>query len=388
MIFTDGNVCIETDIVDGLCFTPVNQHNAVAHTATLKQGAKLCTWHERYGHAANSTIITLTASGNDEGLEILRNPKQDAKNMDVCVGCAMGKIHRSPFPSINNKHSEKGALIHSDTCGPMQVTSFGGNRYLVMFIDDAARFIRGFLIPNKKAGTVLEAFKIFKNLAETKLTKRIQAMRTDNSTEYQGVLKNYLKDQGIEHQVTTPYSTESNGVAEWYNQTIMEMVRPMLHHPSYPLELWGEAVLAACYLLNWLPSRALDGKTPFEAWFGYKPDVTHLRGWGCVAYAHIPKELRKKLDVKGHRGIFAGYDNPNGTYRIFDPATNKIISTKDWIISENEFRDFGEGTPRTSSARNVETVMLQAPTHIQTHAHPIAPERKKSPSVGNVMLQS
>src|SRR5437667_6912715 len=210
MIFTDGNVCIEMDIVDGLCFTPVDQHNAAAHTATLKREAKLCTWHERYGHAANYTIITLAASGNVEGLEILGNPKQDAHDMDVCIGCAMGKIHRSPFPSINNKHTEKGALIHSDTCGPMQVPSFGGNR-----------FIRGFLIPNKKASTVLEAFKIFKNLAETKLAKRIQAIHTDNSTEYQGVLKDYLKDQGIEHQVTTPYSPESNSVAERYNRTII-----------------------------------------------------------------------------------------------------------------------------------------------------------------------
>ena len=162
----------------------------------------------------------------------------------------------------------------------------------------------------------------------------------------------------------------------------------MLHHPGYPLELWGEAVLAACYLSNRLPSRALDGKTPFEAWFGYKPDVTHLRRWGCVAYAHIPDQLRKKLDVKAHQGIFVGYDNPNGTYRIFDPATNKIISTKDWIISENEFWDFGEGTPHTSSVPNVETVMLHPPMHTQTQAHPITPERTQSPTVGTITPQS
>src|SRR5437667_2771860 len=135
----------------------------------------------------------LAASGNVEGLEILGDPKQDAKNMNVCVSCAMGKIRRSPFPSVNNKHTEKGVLIHSDTCGPMQVPSFGGNRYLVTFIDDATRFTRSFLTPNKKASTVLEAFKIFKNLAEMKLTKSIQAICTDNATEYQGVLKDYLK---------------------------------------------------------------------------------------------------------------------------------------------------------------------------------------------------
>src|SRR5437762_1805402 len=162
----------------------------------------------------------------------------------------------------------------------------------------------------------------------------------------------------------------------------------MLHHPGYPLELWGEADLATCYLSNRLPSRALDGKTPFEAWFGYKPEVSHLRRWVSVAYVHIQEQLRKKLDVKAHQGIFVGYDNPNGTYRIFNPATNKIISTKDWIISENEFWDFGEGTPRTSSVPNVETVMLHPPTHPQTHAHPIAPERTQSPMVGTVTPQS
>jgi hypothetical protein len=81
--------------------------------------------------------------------------------------------------------------------------------------------------------------------------------------------------------------------------------------------------------------------TPFEAWHGYKPDVSHLRRWGCIAYAHIPEELRKKLDHKGKRGILVGYDNPPGTYRIYDPVARGIISTKDWMVSENETWNFG-----------------------------------------------
>ena len=55
---------------------------------------------------------------------------------------------------------------------------------------------------------------------------------------------------------------------------------------------------------------------------------------------------------------------------------------------ENEFWDFGEGTPRTSSAPNVETVMLQAPTHTQTQVHLITPERTQSPMAGTVTPQS
>jgi len=38
--------------------------------------------------------------------------------------------------------------------------------------------------------------------------------------------------------------------------------------------------------------------TPFQSWFGRKPGVNHLKVFGCEAYAHVPKEKRKKLDSK------------------------------------------------------------------------------------------
>jgi len=84
--------------------------------------------------------------------------------------------------------------------------------------------------------------------------------------------------------------------------------------------------------------------TPFEAWHGYKPDVSHLRRLGCVAYADIPEELRKKLDQKGTKGILVGYDRPPGTYRIYAPVRRGIISTKDSIVSKNEVWNFGTVT--------------------------------------------
>src|SRR5277367_4376914 len=117
----------------------------------------------------------------------------------------------------------------------------------------------------------------------------------------------------------------------------MEMVRLILHRVGYPLEPWGEAMLTASYIVNRLPTSALvSGMIPFEAWHGYKLDVSHLRRWGCIAYAYIPEELRKTLDSKGTKGILVGYHNPPGTYRIYDPVRKGIISTKDWIVSEHE----------------------------------------------------
>ena len=156
----------------------------------------------------------LVASENVKRLKILENPKQDAHDMNVYIDCAMRKIHKSSFSFINNKYAEKKALIHFDTCEPMQIASFSENKYLIIFIDDIVRFIYNFLISNKKINIILEAFKIFKNLAETKLAKRIQIIRTDNDTEYQSVLKDYLKNQDIEYQVIISYSSKFNDMIE------------------------------------------------------------------------------------------------------------------------------------------------------------------------------
>jgi len=50
-------------------------------------------------------------------------------------------------------------------------------------------------------------------------------------------------------------------------------------------------------LKNRSPSKFLELKTLFEAFYGYKPKVIHLRVFGCKAFAHIPKYERIKLDA-------------------------------------------------------------------------------------------
>jgi len=44
-----------------------------------------------------------------------------------------------------------------------------------------------------------------------------------------------LKGTGIEHQSTAAYSSQSNGVSERMNRTLMDMVGPMLEGLGVPL---------------------------------------------------------------------------------------------------------------------------------------------------------
>jgi hypothetical protein len=78
------------------------------------------------------------------------------------------------------------------------------------------------------------------------------------------------------------------------------------------------------------------GKTPFEAWQGLKPDIRHLRVFGCLAFIRIPKEKRRKWDSQAIQGIFIGYCSTTKQYRVYDPVTARLHTSRDVVFREND----------------------------------------------------
>jgi len=70
---------------------------------------------------------------------------------------------------------------------------------------------------------------------------------------------------------------------------------------------WAKALNTAVYLKNRSPTKSLEFKTPYEALYVFKLVVKHLRVFGSKAFAHIPKEDRRKLDSKAIICTFIGY---------------------------------------------------------------------------------
>ena len=64
-------------------------------------------------------------------------------------------------------------------------------------------------------------------------------------------------------------------------------------HSNMPKRLWAELVNTAAYI-NRTGVSAVEGKSPFELWFGKKPSIKHLKVIGTTCYAHIPEQKRKK----------------------------------------------------------------------------------------------
>jgi hypothetical protein len=96
---------------------------------------------------------------------------------------------------------------------------------------------------------------------------------------------------------------------------------------------WGEAVVTAVYILNRSPTKALNGRTPYEPWHGRKPAVSHLRVFGCLAFS---KELGHigKLNDRSTPGVFIGYAKGSKAYRILDLGTQRVRTTRDVVFDE------------------------------------------------------
>ena len=74
--------------------------------------------------------------------------------------------------------------------------------------------------------------------------------------------------------------------------------------------------------------------TPYEAWMGMKPNVSHLHVFGCGAYSHVPKDERNKIDPKARKSIFMGYGDGVKGYRLYDQDKQRIYYSRDVIFHE------------------------------------------------------
>ena len=112
----------------------------------------------------------------------------------------------------------------------------------------------------------------------------------------------------------------------------------MLVESHLPASFWGEALSTFLHVRNRSPTSSLPSKhTPYELWFGKKPSISHLRVFGCRAYVHIQKDQRKSLQPHSVKCIFLGYPTEYKGWKCYDPATKKVLISRDVIFNESVF---------------------------------------------------
>ncbi|KAK3032108.1 hypothetical protein RJ639_036322 [Escallonia herrerae] len=188
------------------------------------------------------------------------------------------------------KKIERLELVHTDVCGPTTVKSLG---------DDASR--KTWIYAIRQKSDVYHTFKKWKVLVENEIGNKVKCLKSDNGGEYR------------------------DGVS-----IVMEGSKNIV-----PVTFWAAAVDTAVYLINRSPASALNGGIPEEEWSGKPVKYSFMRVFGCIAYAHIDKEERKKLDSKSQKYVFIGYGGDEYGYRLWNYEHNKIIRSRDVIFDES-----------------------------------------------------
>ena len=84
-----------------------------------------------------------------------------------------------------------------------------------------------------------------------------------------------------------------------------------MSHVDLPNSLWGQNLLTAAYTLNRVSSKALE-KTPYEIWNGCRPNMKHLKSWGCQTY--VKRQISTKLEQRSDKCFFVGYPKATRGY--------------------------------------------------------------------------
>ena len=95
-----------------------------------------------------------------------------------------------------------------------------------------------------------------------------------------------------------------------------------------------------------------------------RPDIGHLRMFGCLTYSHVPSEKRTKLEPTVEKGILVGYSETTKRYRIYLPTQRKLVVRRDVRIEEDRaFRKSVELRDRDSQALEAQQDLFEGQYH-------------------------
>ncbi|CAI7817731.1 unnamed protein product [Closterium sp. NIES-54] len=247
-----------------------------------------------------------------------------------------------------------------DLVGPLPVQGHKGERYFLTIVDDWSRLMWAYALKQKDhaASTIKEDWLPFVEKQAECVVKRI---RTDRGGEFLGAeMTAWLKKQGIQRELTTAYTPQSNGVAERANRTILETARALLIESGVGNSMWPHAVRHATVARNRVLIKVgNESWVPLERWLGRKPPVDMLRVFGCMAVAHVPKKYRSKLGASAIWCVHLGLAAESKGWLLWEPSKGVLFDSRDVKFVGGMMYGGWKKQPETKVSEQLEQITMQ-----------------------------
>ena len=283
-------------------------------------------WHRRFVHLGAEKIRNLHKVTTVKKIHVSNEDKDY-----VCEVCQLSNL-RNRAGRVTERNPQVLGLVSLDICGPLDKSRLG-YRYFLKIVDNFSR--KPWVYPLRNRTDAVAALIQWRKDVTLEVQTELKAARADNAGELVKQLEAWHKEFGLSVELTEPYKSLMNGVAERHIQSSENGMRALLKDSDMPNEFWPEALETDAYIRGRTDTGpAIDGHvvSPEEAYSGSTPSIDHVRVWGCKVYTYMnPKSLpvdsrKDKLMDRSRVGVFVGYvPKTTKMYKIWMPDRKAVV---------------------------------------------------------------
>jgi transposase InsO family protein len=332
---SDGSLAFK-GVLDGkLYLVDFSKENADLDACLMAKTNMDWLWHRRLAHVGMKNLHRLLKGDHVLGLTNVCFEKDRP-----CAACQAGKQVGSTHHNKNVMTTSRPLeLLHRDLFGPVAYLSIRGSKYGLVIVDDFPCFTWVFFLQDKSEtqGTL----KRFLRRAQNEFEIKVKKIRSNNGSEFKNLqVEEFVEEEGIKHEFSTPYTPQQNSVVERKNRTLIDMARMMLGEFKTPERFWSKAVNTTCHAINRLYLHRFLKKTSYELLTGNKPNVSYFRVFGSKCYILVKKGRHSKFAPKVVEGFLLGYESNTKAYRVFNKSSGLVEVSSEVVFDETD------GSPR------------------------------------------
>jgi hypothetical protein len=322
----NGSVIMTASYDNGLFYLNTEHYARAAVAAGAVAPLDAHYWHRALGHVS-FTMLARMRRANLLPASCTVTPEEFLQaRLVTCEPCLKGKGTRDTRPPSTSVVPRACYILHADVL-TLNEPDVNGHKYCLCVVDGKTKKSVVRLMKLKS-----EAKSLFPGIIamfERQGGFPVLRVRTDRGGEFLNAeLQHFFCALGILYELTAGYSSESNGVAERLNRTLMDKARAMLKDASLPDSWWGYALVMANQLHNWIPVNTKHNQSsPDEAFHGVTPNLSYLQPFGVPAYVHVPESQRRKLGDRVVKGTLVGFAEPAGSHTYIVRMPNGAIRT-------------------------------------------------------------
>nr|GLL37723.1 uncharacterized protein LOC109182622 [Ipomoea trifida] len=210
----------------------------------------------------------------------------------------------------------------------------------------------------------------FCRLVENQFGSSVKCIRSDNGCEFN--MDEFFSQKGIVHQTSCTYTPQQNSRVGIKHGHLLSTIRALRFQANLPEIFWGECILHATYIINKLPSAAINNQVPYQVLLKRVPQYQNLKVFGCLAYATIVSP-KSKLDARAKKCVFLGCATATKGYKVYNIVSKELFLSRDVIFYENIF-SFQQDTRQEGRVPQlilptVNEVPIEMPNAIQPQNH-------------------